>query len=685
MNWLSRIFNKAKNKSIGLFRVSTSNGFENIFDIANLNSFKDSLYLFIAVSMIRETVSSIPLELYKIKNNKGEVEEITDDPLLSLMERPNYRQTQKEFWKISVAYYLLAGETFWYLEKTTNNAIPNSMVNLRPDHVQILLSEDSKEIVGYEFNVNGNTIKLRADDVLHIKNIDPLNPIRGIGVVRPATQRILTEKEASKYQAETFRSQGRPDVAIFTNVDGLTEEATQEARRKWQKIYGSADGSKAGFFGNEVKDLKVLNASPREMDFINSQNFLRDDILAAFRIPKAMITSDDVNLANSKTARVNYYKEACMPVLDAFLDIINNKFLVDKQEDKFFRYESPVKEDRELILSEAVQLKKAGIISPNEARELMNYPSVEGKDDLIESQSPFQLSMKLMELRKEALKHLKRRIVLSRKFKAIEAITDMLEKEKGIKREQNPVFYTKELKEKYLKAWNDKVDNKSLSFKDHIDLYNDGFHKRIVKYMKDFGVNPEKFFDLTTEIREAKAIFNPLMKDMFNKTGQDIMDSIANGFVNKASENFYTPESMLQELEHRAEFFIISMLTTDFEQLKTLIIAGMADGKGINEIARTLRGYFDDMSVARAKTIARTETGRLMSQATNEAYNQSEFVTGKEWLTAKDNRVRDIEGTVNDHVHNEGVVVNPNGTFPNGEQFPAQLTINCRCALAPTV
>lgn len=686
MKWINKIFGGAKQKMVSFFSVSNfANGFENAFDAVNMKAFGKSLYLFIGVSMIRETVSSIVLDLYKIKNKDGENEQVYDDPILDLFERPNYRQTQKEFMKLAVSYYLLAGETFWYMiKKNPNDTIIESMVNLRPDHVQILLSTDQQEIIGYEFNAsNGAVIKIPVDAVLHIKNIDPINPLRGIGVVRPATQRIITEQEASKHQAETFRNQGRPDIAVFTNVDNLTEEQTQEAREKWQKVYGKDKGSQAGFFGSEVKDLKLLNVSPKEMDFINSQQFLREDILNSLRIPVEMLKSE-VNYANSKTARINYIKEACLPVLDTFLDVINNIFLINKEQDKFFAYEPPVQEDREILLKEAVELKKAGIISVNESRALLNYEDVEDGDGLSES-TAFTLAMKNARIKKIARVLLKKRKFLSRKFDALNALTDLYQVEKSVKRERNSVFHTAEMKKAYTKAWNDNIDKKAISFKETIDVYNDGLLKRIIKQMEDFGINPDNIFNVGDELRTAKNIFIPMMHNMFRKIGQDTLDSVANGFEQKASENFFSAEMMLLALDNRAEFFIASMLDTDWKQMKTIILAGMKDGKGVAEIGRMLRGYFDDMSVARAKTIARTETGRLMSMATNEAYNQSELVTGKEWLTAEDDLVRDKVGTVNDHAVNHNVIVDTRGTFPNGEEYPGQLTINCRCALAPAV
>lgn len=671
-----------RNKAVEFVALNDGrfSGLENFYDSLNLRTFRESLYLFIGVSMIRETVSSIPLEMYEITNKDGDVSEIYDDPFLDLIERPNQIQTQKEFWKLAVAYYLLAGETFWYLERDNPTSVPTAMINMRPDSVVILFSTDQKEIIGYEYiQSNGQTLKITPENVLHIKNIDPIDPVRGIGVIRPATQRIVTEKEASKHQSNTFRNQGRPDIVVFSEND-LTEEAIEDAQAKWQKKFGADKGNQLGMFGNGVKSMQVLNTNPKEMDFINTQTFLRDDILASLHVPKAMVTSDDVNLANSRTARINYIKEACLPVLDTFLDVLNNKFLSGLDQNRFVTYENPVNEDREMLLKEATELKQAGIITIDEARSLMNYDAIDGGDTLQPNSTPtLQMSLKRLRIKKIARTLLKKRPILVKKFKAIEAVTKLIEVEKSVKRSRNSVFNTPELKEAYIKAFNANIDNKAKIFHSTVDVYNEGFAKRIIKHMEDFGISATSFFNVSNEIVEAKKVFNPLMKNLFMKSGQECLDNVAKGFSTKASEKFHTPEEMLQQLEHRAEFFIGSMLDTDYKEMSKIIVDEMAKGSGVDEMGRSIRQYFDDMSVARAKTIARTETGRLVSEATNEAYRQSAVVTGKEWLTAGDDRVRD------EHVMNAGVIVDTGGAFPDGEHYPGESSINCRCALAPAV
>lgn len=662
-------------------------GFEDFYDTSNLHSFRNSLYLFVGVSMIRESVSSIPLQLFRIKNEDGDTEEIYDDPFLDTLENPNVQQTQKEFWKLSVSYYLLSGEAFW--ASVDEPGVPEQVFTLRPDYVEIVMSQDGKQILAYEYRPGyGDVLKFKPENVLHFKNPDPVNPLRGIGVVRPARIRILTEQEASKYQSQTFYTQGMPNIAVMTDVDPLTSEASEEAREAWTKIYGKGEAA-AGFFGGSVKDIKVLSAKPSEMAHIGTQNFVRDEIALSLRIPKGMMTSDDVNLANSKTARVNYYMEAVLPVLDSFIDVLNNRKLgAQMNEDKFLDYDNPVKEDRDILLKEATELKDKGIITVNEARDLMHYGEIEGGDELSTTPSgagafgSVQEHFRRERLRQKALRIMKKRKVLYRRFKATTAIANELRAKQlnTVKRQRNSVFRTKEQRDGYVKNYNDRTDKKAEDFLDTLNVYNEGLASRIVKFLKETGLTASGFIDVVQEIPTAKNIFVPLMKEMYRRIGQDTLNIAANGFQEKNAEQFYTTEEVLRALELRAEFFISSMLDTDYEELKTIISAGMEQGKGVDEIGRMIRKYFDDMSVARAKTIARTETGRLMSQATEEAFKQSDIITGKEWLSAGDSKVRPA--------HQTNAAQGPipvEEAFSNGEHYPGESTINCRCAIAPAV
>lgn len=653
------IFKKQRNKSVALLTGNTFSGFENFQDTGNLTSYRESLYLYIGVSMIAKRAAGIPLELYRIKNKQGEVEEVLDHSVLDLFYNPNAIQTQREFMEVSIAHYLLTGDTFWFNDKNEKTLTP-----LRPDFVEIVLSSDRKRVVAYEYRAS-ESYTFQPEDIIHIKNPDPVNQLRGIGVVRPASVRIATEQEASKYQANFFRNQGRPDVAVFVDRQ-IDEEEGDKARAKWKSIFGRGQGGQAGFFGSDIKDIKELNKTPKEMDFIETQKFLRTDILAALHIPEEMVTSDGSNRATSKEAYKMYLQEAVVPVFEAFVDVINNRLLPAIDDTLFFSFEDPTPTDREAKLKETTELKRNGIITANEARAMYNYDAMDGADTLTLAVA----NNARIEVGEEAKSIIRRRPTLVKRFEAKEQLTALLSLNEP-KREMNSVFPTKAMKQSYAKAYNERVDRKADKVKAALDDFHEGMLKRILAT----SLQPVGFMDVDGEKLAAKKALTPVMVQLYQKGGQEALDAI----FKKSADNFFADAILLAAIEGRVDFFTNSMVETTFEILKGKIVTGLSNGDGPDSIARTLRDYFTDMSVGRAKTIARTETGYVLSKATNDAYTQSSVVTGKEWITVGDDKVRP------EHVENDGQIIGKGGVFSSGEEYPAQHSINCRCAIAPAL
>lgn len=660
MGIFKRLF-KGKVKSSPLINGTLSfTGFDHSSDIKALSGYKDSLYLYIGVSMIAKRVAGIPLELYRIKNKRGDVVEVLDHPLLSLLAKPNQLQTSRQFMEMSVAHYLLSGEAFWYMER--NGSTITSITPLRPDYVEVVLNPDQTAVIAYEYHAS-KVYKFAPEDVLHIRNVDPENPLRGVGVVRPARSRVMSEIEATKYQAGFFKNQGRPDTVVFAD-QVVTEEQGDDFRARWKRIFGGGNAGQVGIFGSNVKSMETLNKTPKEMDFIESQKFLRADILSALHIPEEMVSSDGSNRATSKEAYKMYLQEAVIPVLEAFIDGVNNWLLPAMDMNVFMTFQDPVPVDREMLLKEATELKKAGIITANEGRELFNYEPMEGHDEL--SAAPEAPSAAITDQAKAILRT---RPLLVKKFNAVEKTVKALQRNEP-PRQMNSIFATRQLKEAYAKAFNDRADRKAETLADAINEYHDGLLKRILA--TDLGLST--FMDKQSEKITARNAFMPIIEKLYKEGGQAALDAIF-----KKSTDFFVFDEYMASLQARVYFFTDSMTETTHEILRDKISTGLVNGDSVQVISDRLREYFVEMGQKRALTIARTETGFALSKATNDAYMQSSVVTGKEWITVGDDKVRE------EHRANDGKIVAKNVAFPSGEHYPGEHSVNCRCVLAPAV
>jgi SPP1 gp7 family putative phage head morphogenesis protein len=119
-----------------------------------------------------------------------------------------------------------------------------------------------------------------------------------------------------------------------------------------------------------------------------------------------------------------------------------------------------------------------------------------------------------------------------------------------------------------------------------------------------------------------------------------------------------------------------------YDRITGTLKEGFDAGETMAELADRVRAEFAGISKRRAETIAATETASAYSVARHAAMEQA-GVSYKEWLTAKDDRVRA------EHAEMDGVIVPLDEVFvlgdgtklmhPAEEGGPPHHVINCRC------
>jgi SPP1 gp7 family putative phage head morphogenesis protein len=118
-------------------------------------------------------------------------------------------------------------------------------------------------------------------------------------------------------------------------------------------------------------------------------------------------------------------------------------------------------------------------------------------------------------------------------------------------------------------------------------------------------------------------------------------------------------------------------------QIFNAVKEGAAAGETVAQIGERIRTIYN-MASSRSLMIARTETVGAVNGG-SQIYYESEGVQKKEWLTARDENVRDSHRAV------DGQVVAVKASFSNGLDYPGDQkgdpgeSINCRCTLLPVL
>src|SRR6185436_13096391 len=124
-----------------------------------------------------------------------------------------------------------------------------------------------------------------------------------------------------------------------------------------------------------------------------------------------------------------------------------------------------------------------------------------------------------------------------------------------------------------------------------------------------------------------------------------------------------------------------------FDQVRTQLEDGISDGDSIENLSTRVRETFNNISKARSRTIAMTETAAAYGESRQEAMEQS-GVGFKKWLTSGNENVRDAHQEANGQIVavNEHFTVGGESLIGPGDPHgsPGNV-INCHCvAIAVT-
>lgn len=196
------------------------------------------------------------------------------------------------------------------------------------------------------------------------------------------------------------------------------------------------------------------------------------------------------------------------------------------------------------------------------------------------------------------------------------------------------------------------------------------------------GKAPDKLVDIAGKAIEGRSpswekMLKTLMTAIIEDFGSDTAEDLGAEKSEKSIETKWTfdPTSaaIRKWIIEESTKDIVTILATNLDDVKRVILAGVDENLGTTQIGRNLRQFYTDRSRFKAMRVARTEVTKASSFGTQEAAKQSGVVQTKTWLSSRDDRVRD------EHAAMDGETVKLDDTFSNGLDYPSEPM--CRCVL----
>jgi HK97 family phage portal protein len=568
-----------------------------------------------------------------------ELSEIYDHPMIDLLRYPNPNTNKREFMERSSLHLDLTGNCFWYLDRNIGRQVRRLWI-LRPDLVEIKFSTDGI-IRGYIYRPSeSRDIFYDADSVVHIRHSSPIDEFWGVAPLDTMRESFDLDANIRIFLDAFFKNMARPDLLISVKST-MTESQRKRFADAWNDLYkGAMNVGKPAIMEGDAT-VTPLSYSNSEQQFKDLSDWVRRCILNAYAIPEALFDPSS-NRATAFQADTTFNRECIIPRLEKFSEALDRVAAMAGMAEYRFAYENPVPRDREWETSRNINYVNAGILTPNEVREMEGYePLPEG--DTLNAAVPTMFGND-----SPAVEKVSAHDALAQKWYAY--VERHKKKEGPLRAAISRAF-----------DWDRKEIKKRLS--------------------QAKGIAAKGIGDVFPPDKEWAAAWAEMI-------GDDAFAPYADFFKSTATQlgidwDINDPR-MKQNFYRLLDRGIDDVTNTTRNKLSKIIADKLSDSASTGDIAKAIDDAIDGWQAgkSRAWTIARTETTKISNAAIIDAGKEAEAETGKRvvkvWIAAVDERTRDSHLSVN------GEEVPLDDTFSNGltapgiGNDPAEI-VNCRC------
>jgi len=609
-------------------------------------------HIYTAITTIMDAVKK--KEWQVLKGDKPATEKT---PILGkyikVLKNPNEQHTWADMISLIVASLESTGNA--YVMKFPDARNVQKLYFLQPNKVQIIQSKD-RAIAGYRIYMgSGKTVDVAPDLIIHFRYPNLADPYGyGIGPFQAATGHFNRYEYVTEYEGNLLNNIGVPPLVLKF---GETAEQGQRLLAKWREAYsGYKNAGKTAVIPKKA-DIEQLGFSPSDLNFTDIKKLTREDIYMIFKVPQLLVgVTEKVNRANMHEAQVAFEEFKIFP-LCRMLEREYTKSLFTGTGAEFkFILQSP--RDYETELKRHELYLREGVLSPNEVRAEIGRQPYLGGDDIYRNISQIV-------------------VATVRAMKSLEAGKKEVNIKKGIDGEKIWKGYIR---------WQGRFE-KELEKEAH--KYFKWLGKKIASNISSLEPKGFKSDILDIILLEPEALAEEMSK-RFNSHIQNVQNMAIDMFVANYGVDLVVDPSLdiARYIDNLHETWK-GIAQTDIEQLKGIIRSGIDDGKTMQEIAREIvRRYNPDsgdyMNAHRARTIARTETGKAANDISHNLLEEN--FSSRQWFTALDERTRDWHVEAHGQIARKGekyIVGGEELAFPGDPAGSPWNVINCRCIEIP--
>jgi len=278
-------------------------------------------------------------------------------------------------------YLDMIGDAYWWVRRD-EMGVPYEIWVLQGQYMKIIPAKSSF-IKGYVYGKNDiKPIKFSRDEIIHFKTPNPNSMYYGLGCAQASCGANNRMEMMDCSETARLRSMGRPDFIVKYNSGKIDSSEIKKTERMWNNSFGGPGRDGRIKVMDEDFSLETIGFSPRDMEYLNGRTWSLKEIASSFGVPYSYLDSASAVKATSEIAERVYAKNSVLPRITRIAEKLNEKLvpMFEPSGRLFLAYDSPVPQDRKLLMEENVSYVNTGIITINEARLKLGLSALEDEE-----------------------------------------------------------------------------------------------------------------------------------------------------------------------------------------------------------------------------------------------------------------------------------------------------------------
>lgn len=356
-------------------------------DITGKNSLQQAT-VFGCLRILSDTVSKLPIKIYKKDNGVKKVTDHYLEPLLKL--RPNPYMSSSDFWKCVELQRNIYGNSYVAMDFDTRGKVralyplDSSKMQIYVDNTGLLNSDNN---IWYIYTDNlGIKHKFMSDEILHFKALT-LDGIVGISVIDKLKHLIQNGKSSEKYINNFFKN-GLQVKGIVQYVGELNPHAEETFRTEFERMSSGLKNAHRIAMLPIGYQFQPIGQKLVDAQFLENTQLTIRQIASVFGIKMHQLNDlEKATHTNIAEQQREFYIDTLQSILTMYEQELIYKLFLNTEIRKGyylkFNVDSILRADIKTRYESYRIGVQGGFITPNEVRELEEKEPKEGGDELL--------------------------------------------------------------------------------------------------------------------------------------------------------------------------------------------------------------------------------------------------------------------------------------------------------------